>query len=101
MADSPVVTITVRPNGSYRVEGPIRLVDGDGNEWDLTGRAKISLCRCGASNTKPFCDGTHRTIGFQAAETAPKAENSFQAAETAPQPANSFQAAEVASKPAN
>ena len=69
MADSPV-TITVRPNGPYRVEGPIRLVDADGKEWDLTGKERVSLCRCGASTTKPFCDGTHSKIGFQAAEAA-------------------------------
>ncbi|HEX3940461.1 MAG TPA: CDGSH iron-sulfur domain-containing protein [Acidobacteriaceae bacterium] len=69
MADSPV-TITVRPNGPYRVEGPIRLVDANGQEWDLTGKPAISLCRCGGSVNKPFCDGTHSKIGFQAAEAA-------------------------------
>lgn len=69
MAESPV-TITVRPNGSYRVEGPIRLVDCNGNEWDLTGKTHVSLCRCGASRNKPFCDGSHREIGFKAEELA-------------------------------
>ena len=69
MADSPV-TITVRPNGPYRVEGPIRLVDANGQEWDLTGKPAISLCRCGGSVNKPFCDGSHSKIGFQAAEAA-------------------------------
>jgi CDGSH-type Zn-finger protein len=64
------VTIKVRPNGPFRVEGPIKLVDGDGAEWDLTGKPAVSLCRCGASTRKPFCDGTHTKIGFQAAETA-------------------------------
>ena len=67
MAD---VTITVRPNGPFRVEGPIRLVDGSGGEWDLTGKPAVSLCRCGASTKKPFCDGTHTKTGFQAAEAA-------------------------------
>ena len=67
MAD---VTISVRKNGPFRVEGPIKLVDADGKEWDLTGKPAISLCRCGGSVNKPFCDGTHSKIGFQAAEAA-------------------------------
>lgn len=67
MSDAPV-TIIVRRNGSYRVTGPFRLVDYEGNEWDLGGRETISLCRCGASKRKPFCDGTHKTIGFEAEE---------------------------------
>ena len=70
MADETQVTITVRNNGPYRVEGPIRLVDADGNEYPLTPGKPISLCRCGASTTKPFCDGTHSRLGFQAAERA-------------------------------
>jgi CDGSH-type Zn-finger protein len=61
------VTITIRPNGPYRVEGPIKLVDADGKQLDLGGKPAISLCRCGASINKPFCDGTHSKIGFQAA----------------------------------
>ena len=65
------VKITVRLNGSLRVEGPIKLIDCNGNEWDLGGKTSISLCRCGHSANKPFCDGTHKTIGFQAAELAP------------------------------
>ena len=69
MSDSPV-TITVRPNGPFRVEGPIRLVDANGQEWDLAGKPAVSLCRCGGSTNKPFCDGTHSKIGFQAAEAA-------------------------------
>ena len=71
MAD---VKITVRPNGPYRVEGPVTLVDAEGNEWDLTGKPAFSLCRCGASVNKPFCDGTHSKMGFQAAEAAVKKE---------------------------
>ena len=64
------VVITVRENGPYRVTGPVRIVDVDGNEYDLTGKAKVQLCRCGASVTKPFCDGTHSKVGFAAAERA-------------------------------
>jgi len=82
MADE--VKITVRPNGPYRVEGPVKLVDAEGREWDLTGKAAISLCRCGASVNKPFCDGTHSKMGFQAAEAAVRAEGSTTAAGTDP-----------------
>lgn len=67
------VKVTVRSNGPYRVEGPIKLLDANGGEWDLTGKPAVSLCRCGASANKPFCDGSHRTIGFEASETAPSA----------------------------
>ncbi len=71
----PDVTITVRPNGPFRVEGPIKLVDSNGAEWDLAGKPAVSLCRCGASTKKPFCDGTHSKIGFQAAEAAVAAQD--------------------------
>jgi CDGSH-type Zn-finger protein len=72
------VKIVVRPNGPYRVEAPegaIELVDANGNAFDLSaklkeGRLAFSLCRCGGSLTKPFCDGTHSRIGFQGAEGA-------------------------------
>ena len=72
------VKITVRPNGPYRVEAPegaIEMVDANGNPFDLRaklkeGRLAFSLCRCGGSVTKPFCDGTHSRIGFQGAESA-------------------------------
>ena len=71
------VKITIKRNGPYRVEAPegtIEVVDADGNKYDLTGRTVFSLCRCGASVNKPFCDGTHSKIGFQAAEAAVKGE---------------------------
>ena len=70
------VKITVRRNGPYRVEAPegsIKLVDADGNEYDLKGKTAFSLCRCGGSVSKPFCDGTNSRIGFQGAESAVKA----------------------------
>ena len=69
------VKITIRKNGPYRVEAPeggVELVDADGNAIDLTGKPAFSLCRCGGSVNKPFCDGTHSKIGFQAAEEAVK-----------------------------
>ena len=59
MADEAAVHITVRPNGPLRVEGHIVLKDADGQEWDLTGKPAISLCRCGLSEKRPFCDGAH------------------------------------------
>ena len=69
------VEIKVRENGPYRVAGPVRLIDADGNEYDLGGRGEVvALCRCGGSTTKPFCDGTHSRAGFEAAERAVAAE---------------------------
>ena len=64
------VTITVRENGPFRVEGPFRLIDADGTEYAVPAGKGVSLCRCGASTKKPFCDGTHSRIGFAAAERA-------------------------------
>jgi len=69
------VKIIVRTNGPYRVEAPegtVELVDAEGNKYDLTGKPAFSLCRCGGSVNKPFCDGTHSKMGFQAAEAAVK-----------------------------
>ena len=62
MAD---VKITARKNGSYRVEGPVDLYYDD--QKIEVPEGPFSLCRCGASSKKPFCDGTHSKIGFQAA----------------------------------
>ena len=67
MAD---VTITVRENGSYKVEGSVRLLDADGNEFEQPQGKAVALCRCGHSASKPFCDGTHRKAGFQGPERA-------------------------------
>jgi CDGSH-type Zn-finger protein len=62
------VTIRATPNGPYLVEGNIDLYDTEGSKVSTENRPKIALCRCGASSNKPFCDGTHSRIGFQAAE---------------------------------
>ena len=65
-----MTTITVRQNGPYKVEGDdVKVVDWNGNEYQIAKRP-LALCRCGASTSKPFCDGTHSKIGFQAAEAA-------------------------------
>jgi CDGSH-type Zn-finger protein len=58
--------ILIKSNGSIKVEGDdFELVDENGNKFDLAGRTKISLCRCGQSSKKPFCDSTHKTCGFE------------------------------------
>jgi len=80
------IKIICRRNGPYRVEAPegsIELVDADGNLYDLTAKTAFSLCRCGGSVNKPFCDGTHSRVGFEAAEAAVK-----KADETAPNAPN-------------
>ncbi|MEJ7797527.1 MAG: CDGSH iron-sulfur domain-containing protein [Solirubrobacteraceae bacterium] len=64
------VSITATENGPLSIKGPFRLVDADGNEYDISDRKRVSLCRCGGSTTKPFCDGTHSRVGFDAAERA-------------------------------
>jgi len=68
------VTITVRPNGPLRVEDPngvVDVVDAEGNKYDTTGKPAFSLCRCGGSANRPFCDGSHK-VAFQAPDMAVK-----------------------------
>ncbi|MFY9907887.1 MAG: CDGSH iron-sulfur domain-containing protein [Terriglobales bacterium] len=70
------VTITLRPNGPLRIDDPngvVEVVDAEGNKFDLTGKPAFSLCRCGASANKPFCDGSHKTV-FPAPAAAIKTE---------------------------
>ena len=62
--------ITMTENGPYQVSGPITLLDADGGQYDVAGKEQVYLCRCGASTNKPFCDGTHSKLGFEAAERA-------------------------------
>jgi CDGSH-type Zn-finger protein len=52
--------ITVNNNGSLKIEGDFIIVDAQGNEYGLQGRTTLGLCRCGLSNNKPFCDGSHK-----------------------------------------
>ncbi len=61
----PDTKITVLNDGSIRIEGEFEIADQQGALFGLAGRKKISLCRCGASQNKPFCDGSHAKIGFQ------------------------------------
>jgi len=62
------VTIKINDNGSIRVTGDVELVDAEGNPFEV--KESFSLCRCGQSSNKPFCDGTHKKIGFQSAPRA-------------------------------
>ena len=65
-----MATIRLRKNGPYLVEGDdVKVFDWDGKEYTVE-RRPMALCRCGGSTKKPFCDGTHSKIGFQAAEAA-------------------------------
>jgi CDGSH-type Zn-finger protein len=59
------VRITINNNGSIRIEGDVELVDATGKAFGLGGRTTFSLCRCGLSSKKPFCDGAHKSGGFQ------------------------------------
>jgi len=67
MAD---VSIEIRADGPYRVTGPIDLVDSEGNAFTIPEGQWVSLCRCGQSKNKPFCDVSHRAAGFQAPSQA-------------------------------
>ncbi len=65
------VTIRVRDNGPFLVEGPIELVDAEGRPFPIDpAKPAIALCRCGASARRPFCDGAHKTCGFESCERA-------------------------------
>jgi CDGSH-type Zn-finger protein len=68
------VTIRVRDGGPYRVEGPLILLDAEGNPFPLVAGQVVTLCRCGQSRTKPFCDSSHRRVGFDSRPRAPQAE---------------------------
>ena len=52
--------IVVNSNGSLKVDGDFEIVDVDGKPYGLQGRTVVSLCRCGKSANKPFCDGSHK-----------------------------------------
>jgi CDGSH-type Zn-finger protein len=65
------ITIRCRENGPLLVLGPVKVVDHLGNEFVVPpGKDLVALCRCGQSKNKPFCDGSHRTCGFVAPDTA-------------------------------
>ncbi len=68
----PLVVIRCRENGPLVIQGAVRVIDHQGNEFvPPPGKDSVALCRCGASHNKPFCDGSHRSCGFQANNLAP------------------------------
>ncbi len=67
MAD---VKITVIQNGPYKMEGDLEVTDDDGRRVKTREGKAVFLCRCGESSTKPFCDGTHKYVGFSGQESA-------------------------------
>lgn len=69
---SEPLTIRCRENGPYVIQGAVTIVDHLGKAFPVpVGKDTIALCRCGQSKNRPFCDGSHRTCGFQAVELAP------------------------------
>ncbi len=62
--------VTVLNNGPLRIEGEFTICDAAGNAYGLAGRTVLSLCRCGHSQNRPFCDGSHARQGFQCAPQA-------------------------------
>ena len=67
----PDVRIRMRPSGPFVVEGPFTLVDSEGNEFSISpDKPAVALCRCGESKNRPFCDGAHKSCGFDSDERA-------------------------------
>lgn len=72
----PTIRIRTRLDGPYVIEVDegiaIEVVDVDRQPFPLPEKRPIALCRCGASANRPFCDGTHKQIGFEACDRAPR-----------------------------
>ncbi len=71
MADT---TITVRDNGNLRISGAFEIVDAAGNVFPVEAGRPVFLCRCGHSQSKPLCDGSHSRVGFGSVVRAPTSE---------------------------
>jgi CDGSH-type Zn-finger protein len=72
MSDSGKAKINIRDNGPLLIEGHFELCDADGNPFPLDpDKPAYALCRCGNTSNAPFCDGSHKTCGFESAERAP------------------------------
>jgi CDGSH-type Zn-finger protein len=68
--------IRVRDSGPFVIEGPVTIVDADGNPFEIpANKPAVALCRCGHSQRKPFCDGSHKACGFLAEERAGEITN--------------------------
>ena len=64
-------TIRLRDNGPLVVEGTVKVIDANGNAFEISAdKPAIALCRCGGSANKPFCDGKHKERGFESTERA-------------------------------
>jgi len=66
------VIVQVRENGPYLVTGDIKLVDQHGREFERPQGTGVAFCRCGHSANKPFCDGSHKGVGFESDDPAPR-----------------------------
>ena len=69
----PEATVQLRPNGPLFVHGRIRIEDA--SHHLVREDTRVALCRCGGSENKPFCDGTHRKIGFRSGPMSPSSES--------------------------
>jgi CDGSH-type Zn-finger protein len=72
MSDSPPAarptTVKAVRNGPLQLKGTFRVLNPDGDEYDLDGQRIVLLCRCGRSQTQPFCDSSHKRVGFESAD---------------------------------
>jgi len=59
-------TVKVKHRGPLVIEGDFKIVDPAGHELCPADARRVALCRCGASRTRPLCDGSHHRIGFEA-----------------------------------
>ena len=66
------VVIQARANGPYKITGPVTIVDSEGRAFDVPEGNAVALCRCGYSANKPFCDASHKRVGFVAEDSAPR-----------------------------
>ena len=60
-----VMTIAAQPNKSYKVAGPVRVVNAKGEVKEFGEGEEVFLCRCGCSKNKPYCDGSHKACEFK------------------------------------
>ena len=64
------LTIQAKDNDPFIIKGDASITDGSGQPFETKDRNRIALCRCGVSEERPFYDGTHKKVGFEAAEKA-------------------------------
>ncbi len=79
-----LTSVEPRPNGPLFVRGHVRIVDADGRL--IREDTRVALCRCGASENKPFCDGSHRRIGFETAPASAEGRDEVGAKPSRPAP---------------